>query len=288
MEWPPKSTIDSLLQMRRVSISLHCDLRDSCGDIAEVLLGQFDVRCAQILLKPMQLRCSGNRNNPRFLSKQPSNRDLRRCSLLLPRNVAKHIHKGLVRFPVLLIETWNDVAKIGAIELRFLVNCAREETLPQRTKWHEADAEFIESRQNLALHLSPPERIFALHGGDWLNGVRTTDRLNTGLGKTEVLYFALPDQVLYSTGNVFDGHVRIDAVLVKKIDDIGPESFQGCIGNFSDALRTAIQALVRISILEAELGRDYNLLTKRLNGLAHQFLIRKWAVCLSRIKNVTP
>ena len=128
---PPKSTIDSLLQMRRVSIALHCDFRNSCGDIAEIVLGQFDVCCAQILLKPMQLCSSGNRDDPRFLSKQPSNRDLCRSSLLLPRNVAEHIHQGLVRFPVLLVETGNDVAKIGAIELRVLVDCAREEALPQ-------------------------------------------------------------------------------------------------------------------------------------------------------------
>src|SRR5271165_2291653 len=160
----------------------------------------------------MQLRSSGNRNNPRFLSKQPGNCDLRRCSLLLPRNVTKHIHKGLVRFPVLLVETGNDVAKIRAIELRILVDCAGEEALPQRAEWHKTNAEFFKRRQNLALRISPPERIFALHGGDWLNGVRTTDRLNTGLGKTEVLYFALPDQFLYGTCNVFNGHIGIDAV----------------------------------------------------------------------------
>ena len=69
---PPKSAIDSLLQMRRVSIALYCDLRDSCGDIAEIALGQFDVRCAKILFKSMQLGSSRNRNDPRFLSKQPS------------------------------------------------------------------------------------------------------------------------------------------------------------------------------------------------------------------------
>src|SRR5208282_4690889 len=126
----------------------------------------------------MQLRSSWNRDDPRFLRQQPGNRDLRRCRFLLPRNIREHIHQGLVCLPVFLVETWNDVAKIGAIKLRALVDCAREEALPQRTEWHKADPEFIKSRQNLVLHLSPPKRIFALQGGDRLNGVGTTDRLN--------------------------------------------------------------------------------------------------------------
>src|SRR5208283_2907230 len=49
---------------------------------------------------------------------------------------------------------------------------------PNGREWHKADPEFIKSRQNLVLHLSPPKRIFALQGGDRLNGVGTTDRLN--------------------------------------------------------------------------------------------------------------
>ena len=96
----------------------------------------------------MQLRSSGNRDDPWFLSEQPGDRDLRRCGLLLPCNLGEHIHQSLVRFSVLLVETWNDVAKISAIELRILLDRAREETLPQRTEWHKANAEFIKSRQN--------------------------------------------------------------------------------------------------------------------------------------------
>jgi hypothetical protein len=49
----PKSAIDSLLQMSRVSIALHGDLRNSCSNIAEIAIGQFNIRCAQILLQPM-------------------------------------------------------------------------------------------------------------------------------------------------------------------------------------------------------------------------------------------
>src|SRR5450755_1362882 len=73
-------------------------------------------------------------------------------------------------------------------------------------------------------------------------------------------------------------------MLVVEVDDIGSEPLQGCVGNFPDSIRSAIQTLLGISILEAELGRDYHLLTKGLDGLAHQFLIRKRAVSLSGIE----
>jgi hypothetical protein len=44
------SAIDSLLQMRRVPIALHRDLRDRCVDIAEILGREFDVRSTNVLL----------------------------------------------------------------------------------------------------------------------------------------------------------------------------------------------------------------------------------------------
>src|SRR5208337_1693177 len=109
---PHSLTIDSLLQMRRVSIALYRDLRNRCADIAEIVPGQFYVPCAQILLQPMQLRGSGTRN---------------------------------------------DVAKVGPIELRVLVNRTGEKALSQRTERDKANSEFLKRRQNLVLRLSPPK-----------------------------------------------------------------------------------------------------------------------------------
>ena len=60
---------------------------------------------------------------------------------------------------------------------------------------------------------------------------------DSSLRHSEVLHFALRNELLHGAGDVFDWHLWIDAVLVKEIDDIGPEPFQGCVGNFPDALR---------------------------------------------------
>ncbi len=114
--------------------------------------------------------------------------------------------------------------------------------------------------------------------------MRASDRLDTSLRHSEVLYFALLDEILHSSGDVFDRTLRIDAMLVEEIDDVGPEALQSCIRHFADTLRTAVQALLRVAILEAELGGNHHLLAERLNGLAHNFFVHERTICLGRIK----
>ena len=76
------------------------------------------------------------------------------------------------------------------------------------------------------LGLAPPQRVFALQRGDRLDGVRAADRLRAGLGQAEVLDLARLDQVLDRAGDVFDRHIRIDAVLVEQVDDVGPQALE--------------------------------------------------------------
>ena len=86
-----------------------------------------------------------------------------------------------------------------------VTDCAREVALPQRTERHKSDAQFVKRRQNLPLRLPPPERIFALQGGDRLDGMSMAYNLNTRLGKTEVLDLALVGSVFHRAGHVLDG-----------------------------------------------------------------------------------
>ena len=67
---------------------------------------------------------------------------------------------------------------------------------------------------------SPPQRVFALDGSDRLDGVGATDRLHSCFRKAEVLHLAFPNQVLHRSRHVFDGHVRVNAVLIEQIDGL--------------------------------------------------------------------
>src|SRR5437879_5756593 len=104
----------------------------------------------------MKLRRPGDWNDPRLLRKQPSQRNLSRCRLLPFCDVGKQINQGLIRLSSFWGEARDNVAEIGAVELRILVDLAREEALAKRAKWNKSDAEFFEGRQHFLFRASPP------------------------------------------------------------------------------------------------------------------------------------
>ena len=56
-----------------------------------------------------------------------------------------------------------------------------------------------------------------------------------------MLHLALLNQVPHSSSDVLDRNIRIDAVLIEEIDDIGSEALEGSLGDFLDVLGPAIQ-----------------------------------------------
>ena len=66
--------------------------------------------------------------------------------------------------------------------------------------------------------------------------------LRTGFGKPEMQNLPFLDEFLHRSGHVFDGHLRIDPVLVVKVDVVGLEAFQRCFDHFPDVGGLAIQA----------------------------------------------
>jgi len=98
-----------------------------------------------------------------------------------------------------------------------------------------------------------------------------------------VLYLAFLDQVLHGSRHVFDRHIRIDAVLIKQIDDVGLQPLERCLGDFFNVCRPAVQPclLPRFRIqLEPELCGNRHLLPKRSERLANQFLVGERTVNL--------
>src|SRR5713226_8731736 len=106
----------------------------------------------------MELGRARDRHNPRFLRKQPSERDLSRCRFLLLRKSAKQIHQPLIRFPVLWRKSRDDVAEVAFVELRIFTDLSGKETFTQRTEWNEPDPEFLQRRYHFRFRFSPPQR----------------------------------------------------------------------------------------------------------------------------------
>src|SRR5258708_6732781 len=99
----------------------------------------------------MQLRGARDRNNPRFLRKQPGKGDLCGGRLLSFADLAEQIDQGLIRFERIRRETRKSATEIGTVERRTLVHLAREESLAQRAVRNKADSEFFESRYHFLL-----------------------------------------------------------------------------------------------------------------------------------------
>lgn len=62
-----RSAANSSLKVRRIPIPFHCYLGEGTLDVTEIVRRQFDASRSDILLKTLQLRGSGDRNDPRLL-----------------------------------------------------------------------------------------------------------------------------------------------------------------------------------------------------------------------------
>ena len=162
------------------------------------------------------------------------------------------------------------------------------EALADRGERHEADPELFQEGQDLGLGLAPPQGVFALKGRDWLHGVCATDRVGPRLRHAEVADLPGRDQVSHRARDVLHRHVRIDAVLVEKVDDVGAQALERLVTNLPDALGPAVEPVGRDAVLEAELGGDDHLVSHRFECLAHDLLVEAWTVSLSRIEEGHP
>jgi hypothetical protein len=64
-----RETASSLRTVQRLPLSLHIDRRNSIVYRLQIVRRQFYARAAKILFEPAQLRCTGNRDDPRLLGK---------------------------------------------------------------------------------------------------------------------------------------------------------------------------------------------------------------------------
>lgn len=159
---------------------------------------------------------------------------------------------------VLALEAW--IA--GAVEVAFRVvlcplGTAGQEAAAQRAERHQAGSELLEQRQDTRLQLTLPQRIFALEGGDGVDGMGAPDCGRPCFREAEETHLSLGDQLAHRACYLLDRHVGIDAVLIEEVDPVRPESPQRRVGHLPDVLRTTIDRWsVAAAGLEAELCRD--------------------------------
>ena len=96
-----------------------------------------------------------------------------------------------------------------------------------------------------------------------------------------MFHLALLDEVFHCTGDVFDGHVRIDAVLIEQVNDAGLQAFERRFGDLLNMRRPTVQSDLFAGgwiNFEAKLCGDGHLVTERSERFANEFLVRERAV----------
>src|SRR4051794_6815911 len=112
----------------------------------------------------------------------------------------------------------------------------------KRAPAYEADPKLLAYRQDLRFRIARHYRVLVLHSRDLLHGMSTTQGLGSWFRQSEMQYLALGDQVLDCACNVFDGNLRINAVLVDEVDPIGAPPLQHGVDGPANVLGAAIQA----------------------------------------------
>ena len=62
-----------------------------------------------------------------------------------------------------------------------------------------------------------------MDGGDRLYGVGAADGAGSGFGKAEMADFPCFDELFDGAGDVLDGYLGVDAVLVEEVDPVGAQ-----------------------------------------------------------------
>ena len=110
------SAVDHPLLGLRVAGALRGDLRRAGLDLLQVVVGELDVGCGDVLLEAVQLRRAGDRDDPRLLREDPRERDLRRRRALPLRDPLEQLDERAVRLARLRVEAGNSGAEVGAVE----------------------------------------------------------------------------------------------------------------------------------------------------------------------------
>jgi hypothetical protein len=94
--------------------------------------------------------------------------------------------------------------------------------------------------------------------------MRAAHGLRCGFGHAEMPDLARLDQFLDGSSDIFDRHIRVDAMLVEQVYVFGVQPFKRGVTDGPDIIRSAIHTRhLTIDDHEAELRRDYDIPSER-------------------------
>src|SRR5271170_5077350 len=150
------SAAGQLHEFLRVPFAPHLECSGDGVYFLDVLGAELEGKRSQVVFEPFPFSRARDRNDPRFLRQQPSERDLRRGGPLSRGDGGQAIDQRAVGFARVFGEPRNAAAEVGGVECSSLVDLACEKSLAEWAEGYEADPQFLEHRHDIMLWLPRP------------------------------------------------------------------------------------------------------------------------------------
>src|SRR5262249_26808946 len=145
----------------------------------------------------------------------------------------------------------------------------------------------LAKRQDFALHVARPQRIFDLQGGERMHRMRPADGRCPGLADAEKAYLALADKLAHRADRVLDRNGRIDPMDVIEVDDIGLEPPEALLAGFADIFRPAVrEARIAEQPEIAKLARDDGIAAVLSHRLGYELLVAAASIAVGGVKKI--
>src|SRR5262249_16115516 len=165
----------------------------------------------------------------------------------------------------------------------------REKAAAQGTVGDKADAERLAKRQDFALHVARPQRIFDLQGGERMHRMRPPDGRRPGLANAEKAHLALADKLAHRADRVLDRNGRIHPMDVIEIDDVGLEPPEALLAGFAHILRPAVrEAGIAEQPEIAKLARDDVIAAVLSDRLGYELLVAATSIAVGGVEQLDP
>src|SRR5215218_8962358 len=247
--------------------------------------GEFDAVGSGVFLDAGNPPGSGDGSDVVAAGQQPRQRGLCRRGSDLGADGLHFVDDAQVALEVLAGEPRVGLAPVVIGEVVHGADPPSQQAMAERRVGNEPDPEPAQQRQDFGLDVAGPERVFGLQRGHRMHGVCPADRLGAGLGQSDVAYLAFGDQLGQRADRLFDGRVRVDAVLVVEVDVVGAEPLERAFDRGLHIVCAAVDDAGAAAGVgdETELGRHDDVVAPALDGLADNFLAVEGAVDLGGV-----
>src|ERR1700733_74574 len=117
-----------------------------------------------------------------------------------------------------------------------------------------------------------------------MRSVRAADGLRARFADAQRAHFALLHELRHGADRILDRHIRIDAVLVIKIDYIDAEALEAFLARLDHEIRPAVGEFAVAAAEITELGRKHHTGPAILDGLADQLFVMTGAVGVGTVE----